>query len=146
MIQRMGVVFAAALVCGCATGYHKFTASLIGPRGGYTDEQVGPGELIKVTFEGSQWTKSASAQDYLLLRSAEVAKLHGKPYFSVYGSIAEAIVGRRSEDAYAGSVMSSTYGFVYILLEDEHVPGSLVTADLLAKYAYIGEERHGGAQ
>jgi hypothetical protein len=146
MIQRMGVVAAAVLMCGCATGYHEFSAPLIGLKGGYTDKQVGPGELIKVSFEGNGWTKEASVQDYLLLRSAEVAKLHGKPYFCVYGSIAEAILGRSSKDAHAGSVMATTYGFVYILLEDEPVPGSLGTADLLAKYAYLSSERKGGAE
>jgi hypothetical protein len=146
MIHRMGIIVAAALLSACTTGYQKFNVPLIGPRGGYTDEQVGPGELIKVSFQATAWTKAASVQDYLLLRSAEVAKSHDKPYFTVYSSIAEAIVGRSRQDALAGRVMDGTYGFVYILLEDKAVPGSLETAVTLDKYAYLSGDGKGDAR
>ncbi|MEG3792118.1 hypothetical protein V1318_18530 [Lysobacter sp. CCNWLW3] len=129
-------VLTASLLSGCATGYHSVSNPLLGWTGGYWD-RPGPGELIKVGFAGNGYSKEAKVEDYLMLRCAEVAHERNKPYFSIYGSIAEAIIGQRHTRDLVTPLTGGTSGVAYLLLEDEAKPGTLVTAEVLAKYAHI---------
>jgi hypothetical protein len=129
-------VLTASLLTGCATGYHSASNPLLGWTGGYWD-RPGPGELIKVGFAGNGYSKEAKVEDYLMLRCAEVAHARNKPYFTIYGSIAEAIIGERHTQDLVAPLTNGTSGVAYVLLEDEAKPGTLATADVLAKYAHI---------
>lgn len=134
----------ASLLTGCATGYHSATNPLLGWTGGYWDKP-GPGELIKVGFAGNGYSKEAKVEDYLMLRCAEIAQSRNKPYFSVYGSIAEAVIDQRRTERLVTPVTNGPSGYAYILLEDQAKPGALVTADVLKQYAHIRPQGAGNA-
>src|SRR5271157_940273 len=74
-------IAAAALIalagCQTATTYHPSTE----PGGvGYSDEQLS-GNRYRVTFTGNSATRRETVEDYLLLRSAEVALKASRHYF-----------------------------------------------------------------
>jgi hypothetical protein len=129
------VLLAAALLGGCATGYHSIHG-LSGYTGGYWEDE-GPGELTKVNFAANGYSDNSTVQDYLLLRCAEVAKAKGKPYFRMYGSIAEAIVERKIRTELVSTVTNGPYGYAYVLFEDQAGKDTLETAEVLQKYAHI---------
>lgn len=124
------------LLTGCATGYHSIKNPIAGWTGGYWEEN-GPGQLIQVNFDGNGYSKQAKVEDYLMLRCAEVAQAHHKPYFSLYGSIAEAIVGRRLSGQFVSSVANGQSGRAYMLLEDDAGADRFSTTDTLARFASL---------
>jgi hypothetical protein len=63
------------LLAGCATGYHA-----TGFSGGFSETQLGS-EVWQVSFNGNGYTSSQRAEDFALLRCAEVASSAGFPYF-----------------------------------------------------------------
>lgn len=119
----------ALLLGGCATPYAK--NSLFG---GYWDK-AGPGELIEVGFNGNGYIRSDRVQVYLLYRSAEIAKSRGKPFLSVYPSIAAAIQDKPVTEASASSLAGKPFGKVFVLLHDNEVDGALQSEEVLNKYA-----------
>lgn len=127
---------AALALTGCATGYHSAKNPLLGWTGGYWD-RPGPGELVKVGFSGNGFSRRATVEDYLLVHCAEVAQSRGKPYFVMYGSIAEAIVRQHVRDRLVTSVTNGMEGVAYMLTEDQPGPDTHATAEVLARYAAI---------
>lgn len=93
MKQYLIVFMLLFITTGCSTAYHKFGDQIWPIEGGYSDK-VGPGELIEVVFEGNQYSEKEQMDLYLLYRCAELTKEKGKQYFSMYYSIAHAILGR----------------------------------------------------
>lgn len=130
--MRLSVVLLVVLMlAGCATGYGK--SSIFG---GYWSKE-GPGDLIEVGFNGNGYTDVQKVNVYLLYRSGEIAKERGKPYFSMYRTIGEAILDNPMSEASASSLGGKPFGKVYVLLHGEPTPGALITNDVLAKY--LGE-------
>ncbi len=72
-------------ITGCATGYQAQSFS-----GGYSETQLDL-NVFKVTFKGNGYTKSDRAEDFALLRSAELTLKYGFSHFAI-------IDGRQSAD------------------------------------------------
>lgn len=119
----------AVVLAGCATGYGK--SNLFG---GYWNKE-GPGELVEVGFNGNGYTDVQKVNLYLLYRSAELAHTRGKPYFSIYKSIGEAIADLPMTEASASSLGGKPFGKVYMLLHADPAPGALNAQEVLTRYA-----------
>jgi hypothetical protein len=65
------VAFAAFLLSGCATSYQSN-----GFTGGYSERQLAP-DVFRVAFRGNKYTSPEQAQDFCMLRAAELALQHG---------------------------------------------------------------------
>lgn len=68
------------LLIGCATPYQKSSAM-----GGYSETQLSE-NVFQVHFRGNGYTRLERAEDFTLLRSAEIALEHGYSYFIVVDS------------------------------------------------------------
>jgi hypothetical protein len=78
MRRRLCVLAVVVATTGCATGYHRPGFM----RGGYTEVQLGE-NVFQVSFHGNGYTREERAEDFALLRSAEVAAQHGFPFFVI---------------------------------------------------------------
>jgi hypothetical protein len=67
-------------LCSCSTPYRTAQSGK-----GYSETQISPDEF-EVTFVGNDRTDLEQATDFVLLRSAQVARKHGFPNFSVEDS------------------------------------------------------------
>jgi hypothetical protein len=67
-------------LCSCSTPYRTAQSGK-----GYSEAQISPDEF-EVTFVGNDRTDLEQATDFVLLRSAQVARKHGFPNFSVEDS------------------------------------------------------------
>ncbi len=131
MMGKTALVAAALLLSGCATGYGK-----MGLTGGY-NEVDGPGKLIEVNFYGNGFIRADRVEIYLLYRAAEVTKLRGKRYMSVYETIETAIADRPIMGPSAESVGGKPFGKVYLLLRDDMIAGALDADEVIARYDAI---------
>jgi hypothetical protein len=138
-MRTLALLTAATLLCACSTGYHS-----VGFTGGYW-EKDGPGELIEVGFSANGFSDTATVGVYLMRRCGEVAQERGKPYFTIYNAVFEAIAERPSDDSFVSSVTGRPNGKVFMLLHDQKVPGAFRADEVLTKY---GSDRatEGGAQ
>lgn len=74
------VAVIASFVGACATGYQS-----TGFTGGFMDTQLAP-DLYRVSFSGNAFTSSDRAQDFALLRAAELTLANNAQYFAVMSS------------------------------------------------------------
>lgn len=81
-IAALSVLLALA---GCATNYQAQSFS-----GGFSETQLDK-NVFKVTFKGNGYTQSERAEDFALLRSAELTLKHGFSHFAI-------VDGRQSAD------------------------------------------------
>ncbi len=75
--RAIAVCAAVFLFSSCATGYHPLDHGT-----GYSDSQVAPDEF-RVSFRGNGNTSPQKADDFVLLRAAQVTRQHGFPWFAV---------------------------------------------------------------
>jgi hypothetical protein len=68
---------ASLTLASCATQY---TGS--GFAGGYSDTQLAP-DAFRISFSGNGFTSSDRAQDFALLRAADLTLAHGFHYFAI---------------------------------------------------------------
>jgi len=87
------------LVSGCATGYQRE-----GFTGGYTDMKL-QDDIFKVGFRGNGYCGSERAENFALLRCAEVALENGYNYFII---VDEKSLNQTS--SYTTPVTAQTYG------------------------------------
>jgi hypothetical protein len=76
----MKTILAVAVVlmlAGCATSYQSK-----GLMGGYSETQIAP-DVFRVSFGGNGYTSGERAQDFTLLRAAELTLQHGFRYFII---------------------------------------------------------------
>ena len=73
------------LIAGCATSYQAQSFS-----GGFSETQLDR-NVFKVTFKGNGYTQSERAEDFALLRSAELTLKNGFSHFAI-------VDGRQSAD------------------------------------------------
>lgn len=99
------VFLSALLIClaSCATPYQK-----TGMSGGYSETQLGE-NIFRVNFQGNGYTKSERAEDFALLRSAELSLEHGFPYFIIIDSS-----GDVDYSTYTTPVTTQTTGSAYV--------------------------------
>jgi hypothetical protein len=99
-----------ACLVACATGYHQ-----PGFTGGYSDTQLAP-DVFRITFQGNGYTSPDRAQDFALLRAAELTLSHGYRYFGIVnetagGNTSSFTTGGQSyTSGHATVVGSSVYG------------------------------------
>lgn len=85
----------ALIVAGCATPYQRS-----GLAGGFEETQLGE-NIFRVNFTGNGYTSKQRAQDFTLLRCAELSAEQGFPYFVIVDGSAQ------SNSAYAPGVATS---------------------------------------
>jgi len=71
------IIGLALMVAACATPYQHTSF-----RGGYSETQLAP-DVFRVYFRGNAYTSMERAQDFALLRAAEVAQQNGFTHFAV---------------------------------------------------------------
>jgi len=69
--------FSLWFLSGCATSYQQK-----GFTGGYSETQLAP-DVFRVNFQGNGYTSSERAQDFALLRAAELGLEKGFKYFAL---------------------------------------------------------------
>jgi hypothetical protein len=108
----------AVLVSGCATPYEQE-----GLLGGLNETQVGP-NVWRISFQGNGFTTTDRAEDFVLLRGADLALKNGFSYFGLassrvdksYGAITTPVTTTTNANAYVvgntayGSATSTSYG------------------------------------
>lgn len=105
-----GLCALALLLTGCATQYQKK-----GFTGGFSETQMSE-NVFRVYFRGNGYTRDERAEDFTLLRSAELAQEHGFQYFIVVDENSTASFAavttptQTYTTASATSVGNTTYG------------------------------------
>jgi hypothetical protein len=134
----------ALLLSGCATGYHSVNGPISGWTGGYWD-QPGPGELVKVGFDGNGYIDRETITGYLMYHCAELAEQRHKPYFRMFESLPDAIRGIAEDELAVGRVGGKLDDWVYVLFDDQKLSGDQETAKVLATYGskvHAMQEKH----
>lgn len=80
MKRAIIILFVLVWVQGCATSYQSN-----GLTGGYSETQLDE-NLFNVTFKGNGYTSRERAEDFTLMRSAELAIQNGYNYFQIIKS------------------------------------------------------------
>ncbi len=84
-MKYIAALSVALVLAGCATGYQAQSFS-----GGFSETQLDR-NVFKVTFKGNGYTQSERAEDFALLRSAELTLKNGFSHFAI-------VDGRQSAD------------------------------------------------
>ena len=131
---RVLPVLALLVMSGCSTAYQKGHVNPLGwsYASGYK-EAPGPGGLIKVTYQGSQWTLMHQVETYALYRCAEIAQRERAPYFGLYRTLPDALAGRRSSSVQPTPLLGVPHAEVHISLHHAAAPGLLSAAEVLAR-------------
>ncbi len=77
VIIQICVVTATIFISGCATSYQS-----TGLTGGFSETQLAP-DVFRVNFRGNGYTSGERAQDFALLRAADLCSQHNFAYFAV---------------------------------------------------------------
>ena len=83
-MRRIGLIAAILILSGCATDYQRQGKALVGwwDGYGYSSTQIDT-NVFQVTFKGNAYTGRDRANDFALLRSAELALENGYEYFVI---------------------------------------------------------------
>lgn len=135
-LRIVAVPVMTMLLAACATGFHSAANPILGLTGGYWS-QKGPGQLVKVGFIGNIHTDYATVSDYILFRCAQLAKVQSMPYFLMYESLPDAVIGKTVAKPTVGSIANSNADYVYMLATEKNEPGAQSTDAVLKKYAQI---------
>lgn len=130
--SRIAVTATTLALFGCATGYQSSDNPLTGMFGGYWDEK-GPGQLIKVGFDGNGYISNDKVATYLLYRCAEVAAREGSDYFILYQNLPAAVADRRSTERTVGTVGGKASSYAYILLSNAPGDGVMSSAEVMQR-------------
>jgi hypothetical protein len=128
------ISIAALIASGCATGYHAKSLS-----GGFTETQLDQ-NVFQVSFHGNGYTSRERAADFTLLRSAEIARMHGFGYFIIveradrtgYGTYTTPTESYSSGSATTygnttyGSATTTTYGGHTYLIQKPGLANTIV--------------------
>src|ERR1700746_1689308 len=86
----------ALMMASCATPY-----SSSGFLGGYSDTALAP-DVYRISFKGNGYTSKDRAQDFALLRAADLAQSHGYRYFGIINE---------TEDGRTGVINTPGYSY-----------------------------------
>lgn len=100
------LILTIMLISGCATGYHK-----VGFTGGYSEMKI-QDDIFKVEFRGNAKTSMARAEDFALLRCAEVTLENGYRHFIIVDEKSTLTIGSYTTPATAHT-HGSSYGGSY---------------------------------
>lgn len=73
----LSIILGGVLLSSCATSYKPS-----GMDGGYSETRLAP-DVVRITFRGNQYTQKERAQDFALLRAAELCQQAGYSHFTV---------------------------------------------------------------
>lgn len=118
---------------GCATGYHDTRNPLAGWTGGYWD-QPGPGQLVKVGFDGNGYIDNETINAYLMYHCAELALQRHKAYFRMYPSLPDAIRDRPVQKLAIGRVGGKLDDWMFVLFDDRQMPDDLSAVAVKQRY------------
>jgi hypothetical protein len=104
----------AALLIGCATAYQP-----AGISGGFTETQLAP-DVWRVAFRGNGYTRGERAEDFAMLRSAELTLANGFTHFAFLSSKTGTDVS-----SYTAPVTATTTGSAYVY--GNSISGSSIT-------------------
>ena len=125
-VIRTGLlIFALALLAGCATGYQG-----AGLTGGHF-QRHGPGPLEKITFSGNGFVDAVTIQKYALYRCAEATKEKGKKYFVIYDTLVAASMDKAASLPNIGSIGNKPIAFAFVLMLDAPRDGAMETGKVL---------------
>lgn len=75
--MRYIILFVMVLMTGCSTKYQSE-----GFKGGFSETQI-DNDVFEVSFRGNGFTSTKDAEDFALLRCAEIAKKNGFSHFMI---------------------------------------------------------------
>jgi hypothetical protein len=83
-MRRIGLIAAILILSGCATDYQRQGPTFLGwwDGYGYSSTQIDT-NVFQVTFKGNAYTESDRANNFALLRSAELTLENGYEYFVI---------------------------------------------------------------
>ena len=106
-----------ALLFGCATAYQPQ-----GMSGGFTETQLAP-DVWRVNFRGNGYTKGERAEDFAMLRSAELAIANNFTHFAFLSSKAGTEIS-----SYTRPVTSTTTG-------SANIYGNMISGSSTTQYS-----------
>ena len=143
-MQKQTGLLALMIALGrCATGYHDTRSPIAGWTGGYWD-QPGPGQLVKVGFDGNGYIDRETTNAYLMYHCAELAQQRNKPYFRMYASLNDAIRDQPVKELAIGRVGGKLDDWMFVLFDDQEVSGDLSATAVKQQYeSYVhGKQTH----
>jgi hypothetical protein len=121
-MKPLFVAFLAFLFCSCATPYKSN-----GIAGGYSETALAP-DVYRISFQGNGYTSRDRAQDFAVLRAADLTLSHGYHYFAV---INETQGGRSTTVntpgySYTSGSAVAVGNYVYGNAHTTYVPGASI--------------------
>ena len=109
VMKNITILLSTALILGgCATKYQPQ-----GLTGGFSETQLDTNVFI-VTFKGNGYTNRDKANDFVLLRSAELALEHGFKYFAIVDVQQDSKISQYTTPTTATTILNAnTYGSAY---------------------------------
>lgn len=101
--MRVSSLILIFLIAACATPYQKSGLS-----GGFSETQLDE-NVFRVSFRGNAYSRGERAEDFALLRCAELALEHGYTHFALTDSTTES----KTTSAYTAPTTSYTTGSAY---------------------------------
>jgi hypothetical protein len=125
------VLFLSLTLLGCSTRYHsgEYFAT------GYVDESA-PGKLKRISFAANEYTSKEKVEIFTLFRSAQLGKKLKKPYFSLYPTLTDAALDKKSTHPSFRSIFNRYRGYAYVLYKTNQEPGDLSVEEIYAKYEF----------
>jgi hypothetical protein len=105
---------------GCATGYQSSGFS-----GGFSETQLAP-DVFRISFAGNGFTSGERAQDFAMLRAADLSVKHGFTHFAVINeanSMARQTITTPGQSYTTGNV-NVVGGRAYYSAQSTYVPGA----------------------
>ena len=125
-----GVLALALCAGGCATGYQP-----MGFAGGYDDTRLAP-DFFRVSFDGNQHTSMTRAQDFALLRAAELTLANGYTHFAIVRESEQIRVDTEVTPASTETTWETTG-------KGDHKTSTLTTTYVPAEVYYVSKPRSG---
>lgn len=90
------LILVSCLICSCATAYKRGSKST---SNGYFETQL-QNNIYEISFNGNEFTDIKTAQDYALLRAAEVCLENGFKTFVIVNSSNNTEISTRANSTY----------------------------------------------
>jgi hypothetical protein len=103
MMRTLGLVLSLTLIAACTTPYQQ-----MGVTGGVEDVQLN-NDTYRIRARGNTYTDRTRVEDFVLLRSAEIALRRGYPYFVI---VQETDQSRIRTVTVPGTTRTTTFGSV----------------------------------
>ena len=97
-------IAAAMFVSGCATSYQSTSFT-----GGYSETQLAP-DVFRVYFRGNGYTSGERAEDFAMLRAADLCLQHGFAFFALLNESSSTSTSAVATPGYAYTT-GSAYGY-----------------------------------